>query len=67
MLYSNNEVKKAVHVMLEWLENSEEAVVEDKCKNEIERIFKQYTMDDISVAMILNVNDVQNERGEEYE
>lgn len=53
--------------MLEWLENSEEAVVEDKCKNEIERIFKQYTMDDISVAMILNVNDVQNERGEEYE
>lgn len=67
LLYSNNEVKKAVHVMLEWLKNSEEAVVEDKCKNEIERIFKQYTMDDISIAMILNINNAQNERGEEYE
>lgn len=67
LLYSNNELKKAVPVMLGWLEDSESLIAENKCKNEIDRIFKQYAMDDISVAMILNVKDVQDKKGEEHE
>lgn len=65
LLYSDSKVKKAVQVMLDWLKNSDEATVENKCKEEINRLFKQHTTDDISIAMML-VADNQ-EWGENYE
>lgn len=52
LLYDTNEVKKAVSIMFSWIENADEAVVEEKLKSEIERTFKQYTLDDISVAIL---------------
>ncbi len=45
-------VKSATSIMFDWLKQNDEAIVEEKIISEIERIFKQYTQDDISVAII---------------
>lgn len=52
LLCSGDEVKSASNIMVEWLKQNEESIVENKLSSEFERIFKQYTQDDISVAII---------------
>lgn len=52
LLYDTNGVKKAIPIMFSWIENAGQTLVEEKIKGEIERTFKQYTLDDISVAIL---------------
>lgn len=52
LIYSNGEILPAVSIMINWLKNNDEKIVEDKCLFEIERLFKQRTNDDISLGMI---------------
>ena len=52
LLYDSTEIKKAVSIMFGWLKTADEQITENKMQNEFERIFKQYTLDDISVALL---------------
>ena len=52
LLYNGVEIKTAASIMLDWLKQSDELITEKKLFSEINRIFKQYTQDDISVAII---------------
>lgn len=52
LLSNGYEVKSAAKIMFDWLKQNDETIVEEKIASEIERIFKQYTQDDISVAII---------------
>ncbi len=52
LLCNGYEVKSATNIMIDWLKNNDETIVEEKILSEINRLFKQYTQDDISVAII---------------
>lgn len=59
LLYDTNGVKEAVPIMFNWICKADETTVEEKIRNETERFFKQYTLDDISVAIL--------KKGDNYE
>lgn len=52
LLCNGYEIKPATNIMFDWLKENSESLVEQKISNEIDRLFKQYTQDDISVAII---------------